>query len=456
VVSRRDPRERVAGVAAALIARLPFGADFPTSRDAARASRVVRTPIGESAMGLGVGGSTVELADLGRWLGRLVALFQRRPVEAPPAPAVALREEALTEAAFVLAATPTDGRLDPLLRFASQAAARIADASAALVVLNGDGSVERFAADGADGCMRDTLARPAVLAAITRRFREGARTVQLDDLDEPVARLLRAVAPRGFLALPLGLAADAMLIVMEPANGAGFDREIVTAANTLALLTGAALDGARRLGSLRDACDDLHGFVEHLLARRDQELGRTARGLHEGIGQWLAAANAQLEAVEELLPPTGIAARARLHDARVLLERTLGELRELAQELRPSVLEDFGYVQALRWYVGRLRGRVSAPVSLEVEGAETRLPRDLEGALFRATEEALGAALCDDNDAPVRVRYRRDGHGVRIEIVGRSPERLSLVAIRERLRPFGGAVHASGESASLAVELPVT
>jgi len=408
------------------------------------------------ATGDGAGGSTVELSFLGRWLGRLVAPFERAPAERPSAPAAALREEALAEAAFLLAATPSDGRLDPLLRFASQAAARIAGASAALVVLNREGAVERFASDGADGCTRDTLARPEVLSALARHFREGAAAVQLEDLDEPVARLLRAVAPRGFLALPLGLATDAMLVVMEPMNGHGFDREVITAANTLALLAGAALDGARRLGSLREACEDLHRFVEHLLARRDQELGRTARGLHEGIGQWLAAANAQLEALEEQLPPSGgAAARARLHDARVLLERTVRELRDLAQELRPSVLEDFGYVQALRWYVGRLRSRVSAPVSLEVEGGETRLPRDLEGALFRATEEALAAALGSDSQAPVRVRYRRDTQGVRLEILGRSPERLSLVAIRERLRPFGGAVHASGEPASLALELPV-
>jgi signal transduction histidine kinase len=406
---------------------------------------------------LGVGGSSVELPDLGRWLGRLLAPLQRRPpVERPRAQAVGLREEALTEAAFLLAATPSDGRLDPLLHFASQAAARISGASAALVVLSGDGSVERFAGDGVDDCMRDTLTRPAVLAALARRFREGAGAVQLGDLEEPIAPLLRAVAPRGFLALPLGLASDAMLVVMEPANGTGFERDVVTAATTLALLTGAALEGARRLGSLRETCEELHRFAEHLLARRDQELGRTARGLHEGIGQWLAATNAQLEALDELLPPNGTSARARLHDARVLLERTLGELRELAQELRPSVLEDFGYVQALRWYVARLRGRVSAPVSLEVEGAETRLPREVEGALFRATEEALGAALGGDSKAPVRVRYRRDGRAVRIEIVGRSPERLSVVALRERLRPFGGAVHASRESGSLALELPVS
>ena len=385
-----------------------------------------------------------------------------RPADRPPGDPAPLREDALTEAAFLLASTPSDGRLDPLLHFASHAAALLTGASAAVVVLASDGSVDRFVADGADGCTRDTLTRPEVLASLTGRFRGGAAVVRLADLDEPVARLLHAIAPRGFVALPLGLAPDAMLVVLKPRSGPkeesthgdGFDDDVIGAAQTLALLAGAALDTARRLGAIREASEGLQRVVAHLSVRRDQELGRTARRLHEGIGQSLAGANAQLEALEKLLPATdGDAARARLHDARVLLERTAGELRDLAQELRPSVLDDFGYVQALRWYVARLRCRDHVAVSLKVEGTETRFAPAVEGALFRATEQVL-AAVRGNGGAPVRIRYRRDGRGVRVEIAGPLAGDLSLVEIREHLRPFGGAVHASREPAALAFVLP--
>jgi len=134
------------------------------------------------------------------------------------------------------------------------------------------------------------------------------------------------------------------------------------------------------------------------------------------------------------------AAPACLRDARALLNQTLRELRELAQRLRPSVLENLGYVEALRWYLGRLRTRDGVAPSLEIEGSETRLPVAMETALYRATEQALGAAAETQGAGCVRVRYRREAEGVRIEIAGRSPDVVDLVAMRERLRPFGGAV----------------
>jgi hypothetical protein len=56
----------------------------------------------------------------------------------------------------------------------------------------------------------------------------------------------------------------------------------------------------------------------------------------------------------------------------------------------------------------------------------------------------------------LRVRYRREPETVRVEIAGPSPDAVDLVAMRERLRPFGGAVHviASDERAVIHVEVP--
>jgi two-component system, NarL family, sensor histidine kinase UhpB len=222
----------------------------------------------------------------------------------------------------------------------------------------------------------------------------------------------------------------------------------------LARLTAAALARAETAATLRVSCAELRRLCADVLVRQDGELGRTARELHEGICQRLAAANVQLEALAALLEPQG-AALARLRDARALVNQTLGELRELAQRLRPSVLENLGYVEALRWYLERLRQRGGVVLSLEVEGGEARLPVAMEGALYRATEEALGPAVRASRR--LRVRYRREPTAVRIEIVGPAPDAVDLVAIRERLRPFGGAVHvrsAPDRSAVIAVEVP--
>jgi len=233
------------------------------------------------------------------------------------------------------------------------------------------------------------------------------------------------------------------------------DDEAVRLVTVLARLTAAALDHARTTAGLRAACDELRTLSAHVLVRQDDELGRTADELHEGTCQRLAAANAQLEALAAMLEGQR-APLARLRDARGLVNHALGELRELAQRMRPSVLASLGYVEALRWYVKRLRDRAGVALSLEVEGAETRLPSEMETALYRATEEALAAAAEMHGPGRLRVRYRREPEAVRIEIAGPSPDAVDLVAMRERLRPFGGAVQvtSSEDRTVIRVEVP--
>ncbi len=336
---------------------------------------------------------------------------------------------------MALAETETHLDLDPLLGVTVEAAGRITGAGVALLLIDGERRLERLVAEGLDGCTRDTLARADVLRAFTvRPTVEGPFDVS--DLDPAIARTLEAVAPHGLMIVPVGR--DAFLVLVESEVGPAIDADALGPVLVLARLAASAFERARAAATLRASCEELRHLCTNVLVRQDEQLGRTAREVHEGICQRLAAANAQLEALGALVDGRQDT-RACLRDARALVNQTLGELRELAQRLRPSVLENLGYVEALRWYLGRLRERAGVAPLLEIEGGETRLPVAVESALYRATEEALGAAGAR-GVRRLRVRYRREREGVRIEIAGPAPEAVDLVAIRERLRPFGGAV----------------
>jgi signal transduction histidine kinase len=349
--------------------------------------------------------------------------FRARP--APPSPYDATRD-ALVEAALALGVA---GRsVDDVLHGIVDAAARLARAGAALLVVV-DGRVARLAARDVDGCTRDTLSRPDVLRALVERARVADGPFGAGDLDAPVARMLTAVSPAGVVVVPVDR--DTTLVLVDVADAASAE------VAALAGLARDALARARRIAALEQDNEELRSLLARVLVRHDDELGRTAHDLHDGVCQRLAAANAQLETLGAVVDGQR-GALARLRDARALLNQAVGELRELAQRLRPTVL-DLGYVEAVRWYLRRLRARGATAPSLEVEGAETRLPVAVEAALYRATEEALGAAA-DGSSPRVRVRYRREPAKVRIEIAGASPAGGSLVAMRERLRPFGGDV----------------
>jgi signal transduction histidine kinase len=363
------------------------------------------------------------------------------------------RRDALAHAALALADVGRDGSLDAVLRITVDAAARITGAATA-VALAADGRLERFVANGLDGCTRDTLARVDVLGALVARLRALARPLAPEDLDPVTAGMLLAVAPHGVVVVPVDV--DGLLVLADRTPEGEVDEDGLGVVTLLARLAGAALARAREFASFEVACGELRRLSGQVLARRDEELGRTARELHDGTCQRLAAVNAQLEALGFMLEGQRVP-MARLRDARTLVNQAVGELRDLAQQLRPAVLENLGYVEALRWYVGRLRERSGVALSLEVEGAETRLPVEMESALYRATEEALGAASDFEVSRWVRVRYRREPAAVRVQIAGTAPGAVDLVAIRERLRPFGGAVlvtTAPGDAPVIEVRVP--
>src|SRR5437660_819682 len=78
-----------------------------------------------------------------------------------------------------------------------------------------------------------------------------------------------------------------------------------------------------------------------LMSLHEEERHRLSRDLHEDIGQSLAAVSAYLQAIEHDLPPALGELRARTADARRLASKTVAQLRQLAQLLRPSVLDDY-------------------------------------------------------------------------------------------------------------------
>ena len=80
---------------------------------------------------------------------------------------------------------------------------------------------------------------------------------------------------------------------------------------------------------------------------------------------------------------------SRLHDTLVLLAETVERVRDVMSDLRPSVLDDYGLVAALRWYAGQFSLRTGIKVTLVGEELEVRLESYVESALYRIAQEAL-------------------------------------------------------------------
>jgi signal transduction histidine kinase len=138
-------------------------------------------------------------------------------------------------------------------------------------------------------------------------------------------------------------------------------------------MVGAAGLFARRVGHHRVA-------LRQLFSSHEEERRTLALTLHDQSAQDLAAALMTLRGGEET------------EQARELIMKTILELRELAVDLSPKVLEDYGLNAAL----ARLAEVVSlrAKIDIDVTGDwNPRLSDEAERALFRLVQAALGDAI---------------------------------------------------------------
>jgi PAS domain S-box-containing protein len=196
------------------------------------------------------------------------------------------------------------------------------------------------------------------------------------------------------------------------------------------------------LGSARDVTDRrraesaLRGLGGRLLTLQDDERRRIARELHDSTAQLLVGASFAAARVRAEAPDLPEAADDAVEDALSLIEESQREIRTLAYLLHPPLLDEMGLPAALRWYATGLARRSGLAVAVEVAPglADRRFHRDVESALFRIAQEALGNAHRHSGGTRVHVRLATVAEGR----LGDGPGAV-LLAVQDNGRGFAGA-----------------
>src|SRR5439155_15630206 len=170
----------------------------------------------------------------------------------------------------------------------------------------------------------------------------------------------------------------------------------------------------RMRSSLAERQRELEGLSVRLMAAQEEERRRLSRELHDELGQSLTAVNAYLWLMEKDVPEGLDVVRERAVEARRLVSKTLAQMRELSQLLRPSVLDDLGLVPSLDSHLKAFADRHQIGVAFDAEGLPERLPAALETALYRIVQEALTNVARHAHARHVRVTLGVDGDMLRL------------------------------------------
>jgi two-component system, NarL family, sensor histidine kinase DevS len=235
------------------------------------------------------------------------------------------------------------------------------------------------------------------------------------------------------------------------AADARFTHDDVRLAETFASRAAVAVELSERVE--RDA-------LRRIVAAQELERQRLARELHDETGQALTSILLGLRQLE------GAEAES-VAQLRELVVATLQDVRRLAVELRPKVLDDFGLVPALERLTDTFAEQTGIDVDLEAGAVSERLPPEVETAIYRIVQESLTNVVKHSHAQRVSVLLTRANGRIKAVIeddgTGFDPgaarsDGIGLIGMRERIELLDGtlAVESSETSGTtVALEVPV-
>ncbi len=239
---------------------------------------------------------------------------------------------------------------------------------------------------------------------------------------------------------------------------------ITLAALLLVFGSGMALNFRER--RLADA--KLKKLTQRVFDAQEEERGRVARELHDGISQMLVGVRYALDSARRRLQRGRGDARQSLEQGIDDLGTAIAEVRRISRDLRPGVLDDLGLGPALKTLVEDFSARTGTEVEFHTVVFRNRLDSEAKIALYRIAQEALTNIERHAAASHVSVDLRGHKRGATLRIsdngVGlnsKSRERTAGIGLRnmqERVEQLDGRfriLSASGDSTGTVVEATV-
>jgi signal transduction histidine kinase/ligand-binding sensor domain-containing protein len=221
----------------------------------------------------------------------------------------------------------------------------------------------------------------------------------------------------------------------------------------------------------KEATIGLRQLARRLEAAEEEAGSRLSRELHDEFSQTLTAAKINLQILRS--KATDPASVQRLDDSVEMMDRMIGQARDIARGLRPPLLDDVGLVPALEDHLQAAGRRSDVRIEFEATPGVASVPPSLNTTVFRVVQEAVSNALRHANAQTIRVVLRDESEalhlvieddGIGFDMVAafqrvRRGERLGLLGMSERVRAAGGKIDLRsrpGNGCRISVRLPLS
>ncbi|MCV6585704.1 MAG: cache domain-containing protein [Marinibacterium sp.] len=221
---------------------------------------------------------------------------------------------------------------------------------------------------------------------------------------------------------------------------------------TLVALVSVFVSGmALNIRERRLADAKLKALTQRVLDAQEEERGRVARELHDGISQILVGIRYALDNARRRLERGDDSAAEPLQNGIDALGTAIVEIRRISRDLRPGVLDDLGLGPALRALTDDFRDRTGIATRFNTVVFRNRLDQEAKIALYRIAQEALTNVERHSGATEVDIDLRGhtkgatlviedNGRGLRQPLDARGGAGLGLRNMQERMEQLGGSL----------------
>jgi len=159
----------------------------------------------------------------------------------------------------------------------------------------------------------------------------------------------------------------------------------------------------------------LHG---QLAAWQERERTRVAADLHDSIGSSLCTIRLKMqEAIGQIREEAPSSSLAPLEEIAADIATAMDEVRRVARDIRPAILDDLGIVATIGWLCRELeRSQAGVRISVQCDLKEAEVPNPLKTPVFRILQEGLNNTLKHSGARNVRVALGQVEDEIRLTI----------------------------------------
>jgi len=219
---------------------------------------------------------------------------------------------------------------------------------------------------------------------------------------------------------------------------------------------------------LQQSRHTLRRFGKRLVTAQEEERKRISRELHDDMNQRLAAMALTIQFTQQRLEKSDPLHNTlqRLYDE---VSTISDDIRRLAYQLHPTVVDDLGLKVALQSFVRDFQSWARVSASFQARDVPDAIPQEIASCVFRVTQEALSNVAKHANASSVTVALRGeheavylsitdDGKGFEYEGVRGGKRGLGLIGMQERMSYVNGTVtiHSElGKGTDIVIRVPV-